>query len=160
MQIVDGCIQLTSDSEWTIEHVEQDGRTYARVINEDDEVFAVTSTCIRLNDWVLPTTRTFGFLLRQSFLGSRYFEVVGRAAVTPSMLRDQSRIAAFMMWFGAEDLLAHMSYALNFIFDWDDDGPSEGLHAALVLPFCGAVLARHSLRYHSKAGIGKKKMSR
>jgi len=43
-----------------------------------------------------------------------------------------------MMWFGAEDLLAHVSYALDFIFDWDDDGPSEGLQAALELSFCGS----------------------
>lgn len=137
VQVVGGLIHLTSDCPWRLKCIEQNDCTYTSMTDCEGRSVAVASPNVQLGDWLWPTGRCFGFVLRKYFRSSRYWVVVGRAACSIDIIPEDYQMTAFMLWLGVEDLLVHLAHGDAFLFDWDEEnGPEEGLLAILNLPFC------------------------
>jgi hypothetical protein len=130
-QFVDGAVQLTADSAWTIEYRQQHGRSYAYVLNSHGQVSAIANSSISTDDWVLPTGYGFGLILRQNYTRSRFYSIVSRAFSWSGFLRAQTTdLTPFGLCLGIEDVLVHMAYGPH-TFSWDPrDGPGEGLQVS------------------------------
>ena len=68
----------------------------------------------------MPTTYSYGFVLRQVSEASKYFQMVGKVWFPPELLPNDLEMTAFMMWLGVDNILVHLAGGLASILSRDN----------------------------------------
>ncbi|KAH8629602.1 hypothetical protein IG631_16859 [Alternaria alternata] len=138
LQIVEGGFQITSESVWRIERATDSTYVYIHAVNQSDNCRALASATINVNDWIVPTTYSYGFVLRQVSEASKYFQIVGKVWFHPELLPNDLEMTAFMMWLGVDDILVHLAGGLAYILSGDNTKRLEERVLELInVDFCG-----------------------
>ena len=133
VHIVEGGIELTHESRWSIRKQTIGSQTYVQVLDASSQCCAVTTTSIKPGDWLVPTHYGRGFVLRQS--GTLY-AVVGKAYCPPDLWPDEIELTAFMMWYDPNDLLIHLVGGLRGLAEDQIDPPSIEMVEHLNIKLC------------------------
>ncbi|KAH7088774.1 heterokaryon incompatibility protein-domain-containing protein [Paraphoma chrysanthemicola] len=138
LQIVEGGFQITSESVWRIERATDSAYVYIHAVDRSDNCRALASATIHVNDWIVPTTYSYGFILRQVSEASKYFQIVGKVWFPPELLPDDLEMTAFMMWLGVDDILVHLAGGLaSTLLEDDTNGPGQRVLELINDNFCG-----------------------
>lgn len=135
--IVEGGVQVTRDGPWTHELTWVHDGQYTRILGPNGMVNGVASAGVQCGDWLVPTSRCYGVVLRQSVSAPRYYDIVGRLSWTSLSMPETPGLTAFMIWFGVEDLLVHIVCGSPFFLEYaSSDELGKGLGWAPSIPFC------------------------
>ncbi|RYO26519.1 hypothetical protein AA0111_g7911 [Alternaria arborescens] len=138
LQIVEGGFQITSESVWRIERATDSTYVYIHAVDRSDTCCALASATINVNDWIVPTAYSYGFVLRQVSEASKYFQIVGKVWFPPELLPNDLEMTAFMMWFGVDDILVHLAGGFAYILSGDNAKRLEERVLELInVDFCG-----------------------
>jgi hypothetical protein len=131
------CEQLMDYDDWTFERVEQFGRNYVRLVNNDGKAFGIATSNLQLHDYIVSINECC-IVLRQVSTASRYCTIIGKIVCSPRLFKGPLG-SRCRLWCGVEDIIIHMTQNKATFRDWEvHDGPSEELHTTLSLPFCAA----------------------
>jgi hypothetical protein len=135
---VEGGVQVTLDGPWRHQPVSAQHGQYTRIIGPNRTASGVASAGVQCGDWLVPTSRCYGVVLRQSSSAPRYFDVIGRLSWISLSMPEEPDMTAFMIWFGVEDMLVHLVCGTPFCWQLTaSEDPGEDLDWALSMPFCG-----------------------
>ncbi|CAN9191283.1 unnamed protein product [Alternaria alternata] len=138
LQIVEGGFQITSESVWRIERATDSTYVYIHSADRSDHCRALASATININDRIVPTTYSYGFVLRQVSEASKYFQIVGKVWFPPELLPNDLEMTAFMMWLGVDDILVHLAGGFAYILSGDNTKRLEERVLELInVDFCG-----------------------